>query len=175
MALPDYHRIQSATEKTFKSSGGTAVITMTSVANGNARQSDKCDFGATRPRYYEVFAEVEIAATPTAGASVDLYLGPSSSATAGTDNLAGLGGGDAAYAGYSSNLTASLPQLIYIGSLITTTQATATVQKGYVGRVSVPQRYAQLVVVNNSGAAMHSSATNIQFRFVPIEDLTEDS
>lgn len=175
MALPDVIRTQSGTEKTFKSSGGTAVITMTSVANNAARQSDKLDFGASRGRWYDVFAEVELAATPTAGNEIEHYLGPSSSATAGTDNLGGLGGSDAAYSGYSSNLDASIKQLISIGSLVCTAQATATIQKGYVGRVYIPQRYAQLVVYNKSGAAFHSSAANVSFRFVPAEDSIEDS
>lgn len=174
MALPDNALVQTGTEITFKSSGGTADITMTSVANAAGRQSTKADFGATRARYYDVFAEVELAATPTAGNLIDLYLGPSSSATAGTDNLGNLSGSDAAYTGYSSNLSATVPQLIYIGSLVCTAQATATVQKGYVGRVQVPQRYGILAVVNNSGASFHSSASNVQFRFVPVADTITD-
>lgn len=175
MALPDYGRIQSAAEKTFKSSGGSALLTMTSVANNAARQSDKCDFGATRAPRYAVFAEVELAATPTAGNVIEFWLGPSSSATAGTDNLGGLGGSDAAYSGYSSNLDASILQLIRIGDLVVTAQATTTVQKGFVGYCTIPQRYAQLVVYNKSGAAFHSAATNVSFRFVPVEDVTEDT
>jgi hypothetical protein len=174
MALPDSALIETGTELTFKSSSGSADLTMTSVANAAGRQSTKADFGATRARYYDVFAEVELAATPTAGNLIDLYLNPSGSATAGTDNLANCSGTDAAYAGYSSNLAASVPQLLYIGSLVCTAQATSTVQKGYVGRVQIPQRYASLVVVNNSGAAFHSSATNVVFRFVPVKDTIID-
>lgn len=175
MPLPDVGRVQTATEKTFRSSGGSATLTMTSVANTAARQSDKCDFGATRAPRYAVFAEVELAATPTAGAVIELFLGPSSSATAGTDNLAGLSGSDAAYTGYSSNLDASVQQLIRIGDFVCTAQATSTVQKGFVGYTTIPQRYASLVVYNRSGAAFHSSASNVVFRFVPLEDVLEDS
>lgn len=175
MALPDYGRIQSGTEKTFKSASGSADITMTSVATDAARQSTKCDFGATRATRYEVFAEVEMAATPTADKVIELWLNPSSSATAGTDNLGGCSGTDAAYSGYSSNLAVSVKQLLFVGELVVTAQATATVQKGFVGFVTIPQRYASLVVYNKSGAAFHSSATNIVFRFVPIEDVTEDT
>lgn len=174
MALPDNALVQTGTEIVFKSSGGDAAITMTSVANAAGRQSVKADFGATRARYYDVFAEVELAATPTAGNLIDLYLNPSGSATAGTDNLANCSGADAAYAGYSSNLSASVPQLLYIGSLVCTAQATATVQVGYVGRVQIPQRYGSMVVVNNSGAAFHSSAANVRFRFVPVADTITD-
>jgi len=175
MALPDYGRIQSAAEKTFKSSGGTAAITMTSVANNAAQQSVKADFGTTRATIYAVYAEVELALTPTAGNEIEVWLNPSSSATAGTDNLGNCSGADALYTGYSSNLDASIKQLHYVGSLVVTAQATATVQKGFVGYARLMQRYGSIVVYNKSGAAFHSAATNVSFRFVPIEDVQEDT
>ena len=175
MALPDYLHQQVGTLKTFKSSGGDAAITMTSVANAAGRQSAKLDLGAARAATYYVRIDCEWAATPTAGNTLDLYWAPSSSATAGTDNPGGVGGTDSAYAGYSSNLTASLPQLQFIGSMVTTAQATATVQKGVVGPFQPAQRYGTLVVVNNGGSAIHSSATNIQFVLTPIEDVIDDT
>lgn len=175
MALPDYVRVQSGTTKTFKSSGGDAAITTASLGNAAARQSAKLDLGATRAREYDVFADVEFAATPTAGVTVDIHWAPSSSATAATDNPGGVSGSDAAYAGYSSNLEASLPQLQFAGQMTTTAQATATVQKAYCGRFSPAQRYGSLVVVNRGGSAFHSSDTNIQFRLVPVEDVIEDT
>lgn len=175
MALPDYAKIGNATEITFKSSGGSAAITMTSVANGAARQSVKCDFGALRPRRYWLKAQVEMAATPTAGTTIGLYMGWSNSATAGTDNPTELSGTDAAYTGQSSNLSASLPQLAFLGDAVLSALATATVQHIDVGIVEAPMRYGSLVVMNNSGAAFHSSATNISFRFIPILDSVEDT
>lgn len=175
MALPDTAGLQStASEITVKSSGGTAAITMTSVANSAARQSAKIDFGTPRARRYLLVAEVELAATPTAGLSIEFYGGWSNSATAGTDNPGGASGSDAAYAGYSSNLDASLKQLTYLGDLVVTTQATATVQRGIVGIVEIPTQYVCLVVYNKSGAAFHSSATNVAFRFIPIVDVLSD-
>lgn len=175
MALPDYFREQSGTEKTFKSSGGNAAITLTSVANTAARQSVKLDLGATRAELYAVRAAFEIAATPTAGTTIDLYWAPSSSSTAGTDNPGNISGTDAAYTGYSSNLTASLKQLLPIGSFVCTAQATSTVQAAFVGFFKPPLRYGSLVVVNNSGAALHSSATNMVITFTPIEGIVEES
>lgn len=175
MALPDVFRVQSGTVKTIKNSGGDAAITLASLANAAGRQAVKLDLGSTRAAAYDVYVDAEIAATPTAGASIDIYWAPSSSATAGTDNPGNVTGTDAAYAGYSSNLTATLPQLQYVGSLITTAQATATVQKGYAGRFSPAQRYGSLVYVNNSGAALHSTDTNQQVRLVPVEGVVEDS
>lgn len=174
MALPDVFRIQSGTTKTFKSSGGDAAITTASLGNAAGRQSVKLDLGATRAAFYDAFIDVELAATPTAGNSVDLYWAPSASNTAGVDNPGNATGADAAYAGYSSNLTATLPQLQYIGSLVTTAQATATVQKAFAGRFSPAHRYGSLIVVNNSGVAFHTSDANIQFRLVPVEGTVED-
>lgn len=172
MALPDYLRVADATSKTFKSSGGDATLTLTSVSNGAARQSAALDLGSTRPELQSVTASFEIAATPTAGNTIDLYWAPS------TDNSvypANVGTTDAAYSGYSSNLTAAIKQLQFIGSFICTAQATATVQKGFVGVFRPPTRYGVLVVVNNSGAALHSSATNMVVTFTPVAGVIEDT
>jgi hypothetical protein len=174
MALPDYIRNEPGTEITFKSSGGTAAISIASVANAaspatssGARQSAKADFGATHAEWFDVFMSAEMAATPTAGAVIDLYLSPSSSATAGTDNLGNCSGADASYTGYSNNIDAAVKQLIYVGALVLTAQATTTVQSGFVGSVRVPQRYGSVVVVNRGGSAIHSSDSNCTIRFVP--------
>jgi hypothetical protein len=175
MALPDVFRTQSGTAKTIKSSGGDAAITLASVANAAARQAAKLDLGATRGQLYRVKAAFEIAATPTAGATIDLYWAPSSSGTAGTDNPANVSGTDAAYSGYSSNLTASIKQLQFIGSFVCTAQATATVQKAVVGAFVPANRYGSLVVVNNSGAAIHSSDSNCEIVLTPEEGVVEDS
>jgi hypothetical protein len=162
-------RVQHGTAKVIKNSGGDAAITLASVANGAARQSAKLDLGATHGEAYDVKATFEIAATPTAGNTIDLYWAPSSSATAGSDNPANVSGTDAAYSGYSANLTASLPQLQYIGSFVCTAQATGTVQAAVVGRFIPANRYGSLVVVNNSGAALHSTDTNQAVTLTPVE------
>lgn len=175
MALPDYGRVQNGTSKVFKSSGGDAAITLASLANGSARQSVKLDLGSTRAQIYAVKADFEIAATPTAGNTIDLYWAPSTSSTAGTDNPGSISGTDAAYSGYSSNLAASLKQLVFIGSFVCTAQATSTVQKAFVAMFVPPARYGSLVVYNQSGAALHSSNTNINITFMPMEDVIEDT
>lgn len=174
MALPDYLTEQTGTPLVFKSSGGDAAITMTSVANNAARQSVKLDLGASRTPLYSVKASFEIAATPTAGNTIELYWAPSSSSSAGTDNPGNVSGTDAAYTGYSSNIADSVKQLQFIGSFVCTAQATATVQSGFVGRFKPADRYGSLVVFNKSGAAMHSSATNISITLTPIRSVLED-
>jgi hypothetical protein len=175
MALPDYFRVQNGTAKVVKNSGGDAAITLASLANAAARQAVKLDLGATRADFWEVKATFEIAATPTAGNTIDLYWAPSSSATAGTDNPGNTTGTDASYAGYSSNLTATLPQLQFIGSFVCTAQATATVQAATVGRFQPAQRYGNLVVMNNSAASLHSTETNQAITLMPIEGTVEDT
>lgn len=171
-----YGRVDNSTEKSFKSSGGDATLTLTSLAaSPAARQSNKLDLGATRAPSYLVKAAFEIAATPTAGNTIDLYWAPSSSGTAATDNPGGVSGSDSAYTGYSSNLTDSLKQLQFIGSFVCTAQATSTVQKAIVGRFSPLHRYGTLVVVNNSGASLHSSPTNMEVILSPIREVLEVS
>lgn len=173
MAVTAVGRTQFATAKTYKSSGGTGTISMASVANGAARQGTKIDLGATIAALLAVYATIEMAATPVAGQTIDLYWAPSDSATAGTDNPANVTGTDAAYTGYSSNVAASVKQLLFIGSLVLTAQATATVQAGFVGVFRPPNRYGSLVVVNNGGSSVHSSDSNVQFVITPIEDTVE--
>lgn len=173
MAITGTFRLQSGTAKTFKNSGGSAALSLASVANGSARQSAKLDLGATYASQWRVSAAFELGATPTAGATIDLYWAPSESATAGTDNPGNVSGTDAAYTGYSSNLTAAIRQLVFLGSFICTAQATSTVQYGEVAVFTPTSRYGSLVVVNNSGAAFHSTNTNQCVTFTPIEGVVE--
>lgn len=173
MAITGTFRNQNGTAKVIKNSGGDAAITLASLSNAAARQAAKLDLGATRAEEYAVKASFEFAATPTAGNTVDLYWAPSSSGTAGTDNPGNVSGTNASYAGYSSNLTATLPQLQFIGSFVNTAQATATPQSAEVGRFRPNDRYGSLVVVNNSGAALHSTETNQSITLRPVEGTVE--
>lgn len=143
-------------------------IDLTGLANAAGRQSNKVDLGAIRAPAYGVRAAFEIAATPTAGAVISLYWAPSASGTAGTGNPGAVVGADGAYAGYSSNLTASLKQLDFIGNFICTAQASTTVQIGEAGVLVPKERYGTLIVVNNSGAALHSDAAEINIVFDPV-------
>lgn len=175
MAVTGVARQQTGTVKTIKASGGDAAMTTASLANGSYRQSAKLDLGSPFGQVYAVRSRRELAATPTAGNTLDYWWSPSTSATAGTDNDGGCSGTDAAYTGYSSNAAASVKQLIFIGSLVCTAQATATVQKGFVGYFTPPTRYGSLVELNGSGAAIHSSDTNNEVTLTPVEFTQEPS
>lgn len=177
MAVTAVGRSQAGTAFTFKGSGGSAAITVTSLANAAARQSVKLDISAASPgdgtfaTRFRIKAICDLAATPVAGNSIDLYWAPSDSATAGTDNPAGVSGTDAAYTGIASDLTASLRLLLYIGSMTVTADVAA--QSAYVGVFSMPARYGSLVLVNNSGAAFVANTTNTVITFTPLEDTSE--
>jgi hypothetical protein len=176
VAITAAFREQTGTTKTWKSSGGDAAMTPTSLANGSYYEGAKLDLGATRAQLYAVYLDLEIAATPTAGNTVSVWCNFSSSGTAGTDNGGGCGGADAAYTGYSSNAAASVKQLVFVGDGVVTAQATATVQKRiFAGYVSPTDRYVSPVILNGSGAAFHSTITNFQLRMVPVEFTAEAS
>ena len=141
------------------------------TADDTARQSAKFDFGATRAAEYSLSVALEFAATPTAGERVDFFIAPSSDSTAANANPGGVAGADSAYAGYSANLDAALLQLVYVGSLIVTTQITTTVQIGVdIGRYAPAERYGTLILVNRSAATLHVDAVENHLILTPIID-----
>lgn len=145
-----------------------AQLDLTSLADTAARMSAKVDLGAVRAPRYKVRAAFELAATPVAGDVIELYWAPSSSATAGTGNAGGVTGADAAYAGYSTNLAASVKQLERIGTFICTTQVSTVVQIAECGYFVPGTRYGSLVVKNESAAAFHSDAVESHVVFDPV-------
>ena len=172
MALPDYARVTPGTAKTLKSAAGDAALTLTSVANGAARQSATLDLGASWAQRWRIDSDMEIAATPTTGTTIDFHASFNGVTGAGKANTSG---SDAAYTGYSSNVDASVKQLPLIGVHVCTVQATATVQKANAGIFFPSGRYLNLVVVNRSGAALHSAATNMVVTLTPLDNVIEDT
>lgn len=173
MAVTGVGRQQVGTLKTIKGSGGDAAITVTSLANAAARQAVKLDFGATIAALVALQATSDLAATPTAGNTIDFYISWSDSGTAGTGNTGGASGTDAPYTGIASNLAASLKLLDYIGSQIVTADVAA--QVAHVGTFRPKARYGCLIMVNNSGAAFVANTTNSQYVFRPLEETQEPS
>ena len=177
MALPDYFKVGEGTAKTIKNSGGSAAITLASLANGNGtsaggRQAATLDLGALWSQRWRIDASFEIAATPTAGNAINLFGSWGSATGAGCGNTSGA---DAAYTGYSNNIDAATKQLEFLGAHICTAQATATVQKSLVGVIFPKGRYLNLVVDNRSGAALHSTETNQVITLTPLEESIEDT
>ena len=148
------------------------LLTLSGLASGSGRQSDKVDLGATRAPTYSVLGCVDFTdETPTASTRVDYYWAPSTSTTQGNGNVAGNSGADgAAPAGALGSITLAefLKQCIYIGSL--ETHDGASVQNGFVGVLSPPGRYGQLVVVNNSGDTFEADDVEMHQVMNPIID-----
>jgi len=171
MALPDFFKTSSGTALTIKNSGGSAAITLASLANGSSRQAATLDLGANWAQRWRIDTDFELAATPTAGNAINLFASFSDTTGAGRGNTSG---SDAAYSGYSSNIDASTRQLELIGAHVVTNQATSTVQKAFAGIFFPKGRYLNLVVDNRSGAAFHSADTNQVITLTPLEESIVD-
>jgi hypothetical protein len=131
-------------------------LSLASVANAGFRQSAKFDFGENWAQEYHARAAVELAATPTAGRTINCFLAYSQSSMAGTGNSGNASGSDAAYTGYSSNAAASVLQLHQISAFVVTSQAAGTVQEIEGWTFSPRARYACLIVQNDVGSAFDS-------------------
>ncbi len=193
MALPDYAALSVGTSIVLADSTDhspstnnnlgtrTDQIDLTSLSYGAARQSDKFDFGATWNTEFVLGAVIEWdgAPTPTAGETIDYYIGYSHSSTAAIGNSAGLSGSDAAYTGISGgSLSASLKQLTYLGSqVMDAVDYTYGVQIDTNIATFVPRdRYACLVVYNNSSSSyLYSSMAESSIRLTPLRTSIVDS
>lgn len=132
----------------------------TSVADDAARESAQVDLGANRAERYSFAAALEMAATPVTGTTIDFYWNASPISTAGNGNMGYTVGVDGAYAGGVGTLDEGLAQLILLGSVVLSADATTTVQVSNIGGRShdLIERFGSLIVVNRSGAAFHSDA-----------------
>lgn len=152
----------------------TDQIDLTSLASGAARQSDKVDLGggaALLGTRFAVYIAIEFDVAPTSGDVVDIWIGFSPSATAGTANPGGLTGADAVYTGTAGDsLDDSLKQLEFVGPLIATADAATVVQFQYVGSFVAAERYASIVVDNNADQAFEGDAVEMAIRIVPYLD-----
>lgn len=150
---------------------GTDELDLTSLAAGSARQGDKVDLGATRSALYTLMVAIEFDIAPSSGDVIDFYLAFSPSATAANCNPGGVSGSDAAYTGTAGDsLDDSLKQLLFVGSLVATSDAAPLVQYQVVGVVAPPERYVSVVVDNNADQALEGDAVEMYVALVPITD-----
>jgi len=111
---------------------------------------------------------LEFASGVAAGDTTYFYWAPSQHATAANGNPGNVSGSDAAYTGYSSNLSDSLYHLQFIGAVRATAQITTVIQVAEIGVFSPTERYGSLVVV--AGDDLHSDAVEMHVVFDPIVD-----
>lgn len=176
MSVLGTFKTAEGTAKVIRNSGGDAVITLASLANGNGtstggRQSATLDLGANWARQWRLETNFELAATPTDGNAINLFGSWSASTGAGEGNTSG---SDAAYTGYSNNITSAARHLEFLGAHICTAQATTTQQRAVVGTIMPKGRYLNLVVENRSGAAFHSTDANQFITLTPLEETIEN-
>jgi hypothetical protein len=179
-------RQQYGTTRTFKASGGSAAITLASLANSTsdstgARQSVKADFNTlgsstnTAAQLYAVTAIFDwLTTAPTTNTAMYVFVNPSSSATAGTDNKGGCNGTDAAYTGVTNDISVASRALIPAGAFVVSALAGAD-QVGFVGFYKPVDRYNSVVVWNKSGRLLHSTEGNKVVTFTPIEPTSDAS
>lgn len=145
-------------------------LALVGVAAGAGRESAKFDFGATRAARYSILASLEFATAPVTGEIVNLYLAPSSDATAANGNVQSIDGVDADAPSGHSTLKELTDACLWIGSFICSADATTTVQNAYCGMFSPPERYGILIVVNDTSDAIHSDDVECNVVFDPIVD-----
>lgn len=141
-----------------------AEINLGSLANAGAQQSAKADLTVNRDVEYKIEVSVETDTDATIGGTIDVYVGWSDSATAGTGNPAALSGTDSGYTGGTGGaLVDALKLLEFVGSLSLqgTEDADGVPQVGQIGIISPKARYLMIVVVNNSGAILGSGGTGV--------------
>lgn len=155
----------------------THALNLTNLASDAYRQSAKFDFGATHAREWEVTCAVEFTSAPAATGEVMVWIGYSSSATAGTGNPSNLTGADAAYLGYgaaATDATEVIEQLQRIGAFPVSNDI--AVQIGHVGLIVPRERYGIVVVRNRTSVALDASdAINMAVRLSPVIDEIQDA
>ena len=159
----------------WNSAGGSGfggTITCTSLAAGSSRQGVKSTTlilappnggtNAVLPDFLQVILQCQFTSSPTAGGLVSVLLGFSDSATAGTDNPAGLSGTDAA--GPNSD---TFPQLVQAGALVASNTLGTAVQLQYLARVPPLNQYFSPVIYNNASPAFDATASHTILTVVP--------
>lgn len=147
------------------------VLTLTAVADGEGRQSDKVDLGESRAAAYELWGCVDFTGeTPTQGEVVQYYWLPSTNATQANGNILGNSGADADAPGGALG-TPTLADMIaggaqFIGNL--RVHDGAVVQNGFVGILVPTNRFGQLLVVNESGDVFEADDVEMHHVLNPI-------
>lgn len=149
-------KLNWATSITWTSSGGTELLTLTSLADGNGRAGEEHDFGdpATMTWYWDLKLDFNVA--PTAGNVVDIYWAASDD---GTDYWGECTGADEAY-----NSEDDMKRLMHLGSLVCSNDTNPQITGGV---FELPGRYGLPVISNQSGQALTATGTDQIFSMTP--------
>jgi len=160
----NYSDLTPGTAVTWMNTGGDKAMLLKNLANGGIREGVKSatlvDGTKGFPEVLEVTVETKLGSAAADGTQLNIHLGWSSSATAGTDNPGGLTGADAAVADADQ-----LPQIDFIGSLVCSSSLGTGVQRQVLW--CVPKKeYVVPVLQNASGVSTSNvdSETKITVR-----------
>lgn len=153
--------LHSETSITFKSSGGTAAFTPTSVADAAGRLSARHDLGsAARARRYEWRARTKLAAAATVGRAIEIYLCTSD----GTIADGNQGTSDAAFSAADKRRNLKFLGVIEIDKNDANEVFHAS------GLCEIDARYLSVVWWNDSGQALSGTAGDHEFILTPVPD-----
>lgn len=165
--MPTYYSdLIAGTTRVWASSGGDETLTLTSLANNAAREGDKSatliDGTYGLPEYLEILFKTAVGSAATTGNVIELFIGESDSATAGTDNPGNLTGADAGW----SNPDELKAQLYRVGALSLSNARGTNVQS--VRMLYRPTcAYIVPAVVNLSGQTLSATAGNHSLEITP--------
>lgn len=144
---------------TWKPSGGTYALTLTSLGTGGGQKGVVHDWGAVFPINVRFFFKTKFAVAPTAGGPVTIYW---CSSDDNSDFDAAFSSGDAAVTDEQE-----MHQLHYVGTLGADNDTNAQAQSWV---FALPARYGFVVVWNASGQALSATAADHEVRAVPLLD-----
>lgn len=160
MANLVYHLPETAV--TFTSSGGTVVLTTTSLANGAGRVSAQHDRSTgAKPGLYIIQAKMKFAAALAVGAQLEVYLLQTSI----TGDVPGnLGTSDAAVA--SADKRRNLGAPVVVINADSTSDGENQISNSNI--VEIYGRYVSVFLWNAAGQALHATGTNSVVTLTPV-------
>ena len=154
---------------TWKNSGGSFALTLTSVASASAREGGKADLTAVHAARYAMRFTWKMTTAPTAGTVIELWWTSSLSATAGTGNTGvSVTGADAAWA--PSGTVAEVKKMLQF--IVAAPDAGSTCSLARVAEFVFfpPTRYGAPIVVNLTNQALAAAGADCFIEMVPLED-----
>lgn len=143
----------TAINKIDLASNTVGDLTLSSILNGAAVNSDQIDLGTSHAEEYSLKGALEWFAAVSAGGDVSCYWSPSNNSVVTDGNPGKPDGVDGAYTGDGGGTVAeSVKQMQFIGAFITTDLQ--GVQIAEIGKFKPKGRFGQLIVVNNSGTTV---------------------
>ncbi len=151
----NYSDLTPGSAITWTNTGGSFAMNMKALTNTSMREGGKSatliDGTKGMPELLEIGFETKVQSAATDGLELRLFLGFSTSATAGTDNPGGLTGADAAVSDSDQ-----LPLLVFVGSIVMSSSLGTGVQRQRLLAVPLTE-YIVPVVQNATG----QTTTNI--------------